>query len=36
VEKRQHMQQVVLVQLAVSMEKNANQAINISLYKAQL
>jgi hypothetical protein len=36
VEKRQHFQQMVLVQLAVSMLKNENQSILISLYKAQV
>jgi hypothetical protein len=33
---RQHFQQMVLVQLAVSMKKNTNQSIFISLYKAQV
>jgi hypothetical protein len=33
--KRQHFKQMVLIQLVVSMEKNANRSILISLYKAQ-
>jgi hypothetical protein len=36
VEKRQHFQQMVLVQLVVSIYKNANQFILISMYKAQV
>jgi hypothetical protein len=36
VEKRQHFQEMVLVQMAVSMERNANQSIFISLYKTQV
>jgi hypothetical protein len=36
VEKIQHFQQIVLVHLAVSMQKNANRSILISLYKAQV
>jgi hypothetical protein len=35
VEKRQHFQQMVMVQLAISMQKNANCSILIFLYKAQ-
>ena len=35
-EKRQAIQQMVLVQLAVSMQKNANLFILISLYKVQV
>ena len=34
--KRQHFHQMVLVQLAVSMQKNANRSILISLYKVQV
>jgi hypothetical protein len=34
--KKEHFQQMVLVQMAVSMEKNANRPILISLYKAQV
>ena len=34
-EKGQHFQQMELAQLVVSMEKNANLSILISLYKAQ-
>jgi hypothetical protein len=34
--KRQHFQQMVLVQLADSMQKNANRSILISLYKVQV
>jgi hypothetical protein len=34
--KRQHFQQMVLVQLEVSMSKNANTSILLSLYKAQV
>jgi hypothetical protein len=36
VEKRQHFQQIVMVQLAVSIQKNANHSIFISLCKAQV
>jgi hypothetical protein len=36
VEKRWHFQQMVLVQLLVSMQKNTNQSILISLSKAQI
>ena len=35
-EKGQHLPQIVLVQLAVSMQKNANQSLLSSLYKAQV
>jgi hypothetical protein len=35
-EKRQHFQQMVLAQLVVIMEKNANRSILISLYKGQI
>ena len=35
-EKGQILQQMVLVQLAVSMQKNANRSFLISLYKAQV
>jgi hypothetical protein len=34
--KRQHFQKMVLFQLEVSMQKNANQSILISLYKGQV
>jgi hypothetical protein len=36
VKKGQHFHQMVLVQLVVSKENNANQSILISLYKAQV
>jgi hypothetical protein len=35
-EKRKHFKQMVLVQVAVSMKKNVNQSILVSLYKAQI
>ena len=34
--KRQHFQQMVMVQLEVSMQKNANWSILVSLYKAKV
>ena len=35
-EKRFHFQQMVQIQLVLSMEKNANRSILISLYKTQV
>ena len=35
-ENKQHLQQMVLIQLAVSIQKNANLSFFISLYKAQV
>ena len=34
--KKEHFQQIVLIQLAVNMQKNVNQSILISLYKTQV